>query len=459
MNIAFQSLFTQPVSIASLVLIRIMFGGIMLWECYRYFSYGWITRYFIEPEFHFKYYHFEWVPVLPGKGMLYVFSALAISSLLMALGAFYRYTSALFLILFVYVFLLDQALYLNHFYMVIIFALLMTLLPANRAFSVDAWLFPNIKNHCISYWPVWVLRLQLEIILMFAGIVKINADWLRGQPLLTWLVERTDYPMIGRLFGEPSTVLAASYGVILLHIVGAPLLLWRRTRLTVFSVYAAFHILNAWVFNIGIFPWLTLCMTTIFFPPDWPLQFINKMKRLSIGCFSSSFHTALPVVLQQKLCRLSHESKSRQRWLVSVFSIWFTLQLLVPLRYLLYPGNVHWTEEGHRFAWRMKLRDKQSEAYFHIVDPLTGQSWKIHGQQFLTKQQYRKMPSSPDMILQYAHFLASKWKKQYNLNQVKIYAYVWCSLNSRPPQQLIDHTIDLASTERNLKHAAWILPL
>jgi len=35
---------------------------------------------------------------------------------------------------------------------------------------------------------------------------------------------------------------------------------------------------------------------------------------------------------------------------------------LVPLRHLLYPGYVSWNEQGHRFAWQMKLRDKEGFA-------------------------------------------------------------------------------------------------
>ena len=33
----------KPVDISFLVFFRILFGGIMLWEVYRYFTYGWIS--------------------------------------------------------------------------------------------------------------------------------------------------------------------------------------------------------------------------------------------------------------------------------------------------------------------------------------------------------------------------------------------------------------------------------
>ena len=51
----------NPVDISFLVFFRILFGGIMLWEVYRYFTYGWIRRYYVEPALTFTYYGFSWV--------------------------------------------------------------------------------------------------------------------------------------------------------------------------------------------------------------------------------------------------------------------------------------------------------------------------------------------------------------------------------------------------------------
>ncbi len=63
--------------------------------------------------------------------------------------------------------------------------------------------------------------------------------------------------------------------------------------------------------------------------------------------------------------------------MLSLLVTWFAVQCLVPLRHLLYLGNVSWTEEGHRFAWHMKLRDKQGRADFVAVDPTTGRETPI----------------------------------------------------------------------------------
>ena len=63
-------------------------------------------------------------------------------------------------------------------------------------------------------------------------------------------------------------------------------------------------------------------------------------------------------------------------WLPTV-AAWVAIQLLVPLRHFFYPGNVSWTEEGHRFAWHMKLRSKRGVCTYHVTDPVSGRTWEI----------------------------------------------------------------------------------
>ena len=269
----------QPASIASLVVMRLVFGSIMLWQVYLYFNNGWIHRHYIDPVFYFKYFGFEWVHPLSGDGMYYVFGALGILAFFILVGFLYRASALCFFILFCYVFLLDQSRYLNHFYMVILFSFLMPIVPAHRTFSIDSWLRPKIRTAFTPQWAVWIFRFQMEVILIFAGIVKINPDWLRLEPLKSWLGARADYPLVGPLFTMVWSVAFAAYGIIIFHIIGAPLLLWKRTRMTIFIIYCGFHMMNAWVFNIGIFPWLTMFAMTIFFDPDWPLQLIHNVRR------------------------------------------------------------------------------------------------------------------------------------------------------------------------------------
>src|ERR1044071_2485971 len=166
-----------------------MFGAIMLIECWRFWANGWIARHYIDPEFFFKYYGFGWGEPWPGSGMYWHFAALAVLALLIMLGLLYRLATALFFLAFSYVFLLDQARYLNHFYLVILVAFLLMVVPA------QGW-----GRRTVPAWPVWLFRLQFEVMYIFAGIVKVNADWLRLEPLGMWVAPGDDLPPLGGLF-------------------------------------------------------------------------------------------------------------------------------------------------------------------------------------------------------------------------------------------------------------------
>ena len=72
---------------ASLATFRILFGCLMCWSTVRYLVAGKVSRYYVEPEFHFKYFGFEWVHALPEAGLIALFLAMAILAAMIAVGA------------------------------------------------------------------------------------------------------------------------------------------------------------------------------------------------------------------------------------------------------------------------------------------------------------------------------------------------------------------------------------
>lgn len=420
----------------------------MLVEAIRYLSSDWLTRYYQHPIFHFSYYGFSWVRPLPGSGMYWLFAGLGALSILIMLGLFYRIAIILFFLAFSYVFLIDQSYYLNHFYLIMIMALLLCAVPANRCISLDRKIFPKITANTIPLWSIWVFRLQMEIVLIYAGIVKINPDWLRLQPLAMWLAKHSHLPIIGAWVTHYWFIALAAYGSIFLHILGAPLLLIPRVRVLIFFIYVIFHILNTVFWHIGVFPWITIAATTLFFDPNWPKQFIAWIK----SRFGKS-------IIQKSVKPTTYSKPITSSYYVvfGAFIIWFLFQILFPIRHLLYPGNVAWNEGGHRFSWRMKLRDKNAVLTYLIKDNQTGKSWYVHPRQYLTQRQWGPMKSRPDMILQFAHFLAKKWQEKGYKN-VSIYAYSLVSLNGRPYAVFIDKNRDLTKVKRSLKSRNWVMP-
>ncbi|HEY5884856.1 MAG TPA: HTTM domain-containing protein [Pyrinomonadaceae bacterium] len=447
----------EPVDIAYLVFFRVVFGAIMLWECYRYFSTGWIHRYYIAPSFYFGYFGFEWVKPWPGNGMYVHFAVLAVAATCIMLGWLYRFATPVFFLGFTYVFLLDQTRYLNHFYLVCLISFLMIFLPANRALSLDAALWPSIRTQVAPAWTLWLMRFQVGIAYFYGGIAKLNSDWMiGGEPMRTWLRPLMTMPAIGAIFQKESVVYSFVYGGMLLDLVVVPLLLWRRTRLIAFSAAIIFNLINAAIFNIGIFPWFMLGATLIFFPPELMRRFARAF--LTPGAALREDTTQQSSIKPVATASLRGVLSRNQKIIIGLLAAYALVHLLVPLRHYLYPGNVSWTEEGHNFAWHMKLRTKRGEAIFTITHPPTGQTWVIDPKDQLEARQAMKMANKPDMILLFAKHLAEQ-KRGEGYDNVEVRAQVTSSLNGRNPQVLIDPNVDLAKQSRSLLPASWIVPL
>ncbi|MEK6283189.1 MAG: HTTM domain-containing protein [Acidobacteriota bacterium] len=449
----------KPVDISFLVYFRIAFGAIMLWEVYRFFTSGWITRYYVEPAIHFTYYGFSWIKPWPGQGMYVHFYVLGAAATCILIGFCYRAAAAVFFLGFTYVFLLDQARYLNHFYLICLISFLLIFLPANRAVSVDALLREKIRSDTVPAWVLWVLRAQVGIAYFFGGIAKLNSDWLLGgEPMRIWLSPFTKLELFGPILQNERVVYAFVYGGLLLDLLIVPLLLWRKTRPFAFVAAILFNLMNAIMFNIGIFPWFMLAASLIFFPPDLMRRFVRALK--SPGYSGLEPPPEIPVSQNSPAPDVDtcNALSTRQKRIVWLLAAYMGIHFILPLRHYAYPGNVSWTEEGHNFSWHMKLRTKRAEAIFTVTHPPSGQNWTIDPKQYLPDWQLRKMTAKPDLIVQFAHHLAAE-KRREGYDNVEVRARVMAALNGRKAQLMVDPTVDLAKERVSLLPARWVLPL
>lgn len=436
-----------PIDIASIVLFRIAFGAVMLWEVWRYFTLGRIKEYYIDPTFHFTYFGFGWVKPLPGDGMYYIFAVLGILSVFIMAGFLYRFSATLFFLGFSYTFLLEQARYLNHMYLVALISFLMIFVPAHRAFSVDSLIWPAQRSNTVPAWALWLIRAQVAVPYFFGGIAKLNEDWLiRGEPIRAWIGQRTDFPVIGQFFKEEWMVYLVAYNGMLLDLFVVFALLWHRTRLFAIVAAFAFHLINNSLFQIGIFPWFMMAGTLMFLPPNWPRLALSMLTRRGKA-----------ITLPQPQLYLQTYTPRQQHVIVALFGVYFAWQVLMPLRHHLYPGDVAWTEEGHRFSWRMKLRDKEATANYFVLNPATGNRWPILTKTYLKPWQAGEMESRPDMVLQFAHHVAEVHKRK-GYERMEVHARVMVSLNGRPEQLMIDPSLDLASQPQSITPVSWIVP-
>jgi vitamin K-dependent gamma-carboxylase len=437
----------RPVDIAWLIFFRVAFGGIMLWEVLRYVIGGRIRRFYIEPTVFFSYFGFDWVKPWPGDGMYFHFVVLGVLAICIALGFFYRTATALFAVAFTYVFLLDQSLYLNHLYLVCLISFLMVFLPANRAASLDArW--EIVRGRTITpSWTLWLLRTQIGLVYFFGGIAKLNGDWLRGEPIRDWLAAKNTLPIVGPWLVHDVAAWSFAYGGLCFDLLIVPALLWKRTRIWAYAVAVLFHLTNAAVFNIGIFPWFMIAATTVFFDPGWPRRWF--------GSFGARM---FPNTTSKKNFGSDEKPTRYRRVVIASLCVYLLIQVTLPLRHFLYRGDASWTEEGHRFSWRMKLRAKAADAQFFVTDTASGQTRSVVPDAFLKPHQVDEMLARPDMLLQFAHFLAAQARTNGAQN-VEVRAVVRASLNGRAPQLLLDPSVNLAAIPRTLRSANWIRPL
>ncbi|WGH76369.1 HTTM domain-containing protein [Tenacibaculum tangerinum] len=431
---------------APLAVFRIFFGVMMLFGIIRFWYHGWIETLYLQPTFHFSYYGFEWVKPI-GNYTYILFVICGLSAALIAVGFKYRLAIITFFLSFTYIELMDKTTYLNHYYFISLLSFVLIFLPANARFSADAYLRKKEYMN-VPKWTIDSIKLLLGIVYFYAGLAKLNSDWLfRAQPLKIWLPSKYDLPLIGNnVMQQEWFHYAMSWGGALYDLSIPFLLLYKRTRLLAFALVIFFHVFTRILFPIGMFPFIMIVATLIFFDASFHEKIIQFIQRI--------FSISSKKVEQVKA--YTYAKLTRKVTLVTL-GIVFTLQILLPWRYLLYPGELFWTEEGFRFSWRVMLMEKAGYTNFKIVDGKTGNYFYVNNADFLTPFQEKQMSFQPDFILEYAHYLGDHFKKDGHKN-IEVYVESFAALNGRLSKRYIDPTVDLYQQKESFKHKDWILP-
>jgi vitamin K-dependent gamma-carboxylase len=276
----------------------------------------------------------------------------------------------------------------------------------------------------------------------FAGIAKISPDWLRGEPMRACVARGTNRPILGRISHQEWVVYVGSYGALLFDLLIVPLLLWRRTRVAAFCVAVGFHLLNAQLFSIGVFPWLAIAATALFFPPDWPRRIVSIFRPTTAGS---------AVDQRDKL-----PSPRKQRLVLTLVTVYVAIQIFIPLRHFLYPGGIEWMYLEHRFSWQMMLRLQSAREYFYVTDPNVGRTVQVSPREYLSQRQILRMAWRPDMILQFARYLTTVMPRA-GPEPLKVEARILVSLNGRKPQRFLDPNVDLAAELWTWGRPRWLL--
>jgi hypothetical protein len=434
------SFLNAPVLIRPLVVFRILFGCLISYSAFRFLYYDWVSSIYVNPPFHFSYYGFSWIPFPDEFILKSLFWLQGICGFFIALGFLFRLSTCVTFVAFTWVELLEKSAYLNHYYFVSLMLFLFIFSPANRYFSLDVRVFKKKEQKCVPNYFIFSLQLQVALVYIFAGLAKVENDWvLRGEPLHTWLQAYRDLPIIGSLFIQKWVAIGFSWFA-LIYDLTIPFFLWhQKTKKIAFFFVVFFHVFTWFLFPIGVFPWVMIASSSLFL-------------------YTSN--------LQNSTYYFSNKYKSYYAALLLVF---FSFQFLFPWRYLLYSGDLFRTEEGYRFSWRVMLMEKKGAATFYIEDSnmknrSNPRSIEIVNQDFLTPQQEDQMARQPDMIVQFAHFLFQKFKdttlyfgdQRCVLRNPKVCADVFITVNGRPHEKLIDRKVNLAQIPYDLSPKTWI---
>ena len=431
---------------APLAVFRVAFGLLILASVVRFWAKGWITELYLQPKFFFPYYGFEFIRPL-GIYTYGLFAVCGLCALLVALGCYYRLAAVGLFLSFTYTELMDKSTYLNHYYFVSLAALLLIFLPAGDYFSVDARRHPDRGHTHVPRWTIDALRLLVGIVYFYAGLAKLNSEWLlAAQPLRIWLPAKNDLPLVGFLFNYPSTAFAFSWFGAIYDLTVPFFLLNRVTRPYAYAAVVVFHVVTAVLFPIGMFPYVMIMAALVFFPAEFHERLLGRGRRL-LGQPAAANPPAVPLVYRPRV-RLA---------LLTALALFFAGQLLVPFRYLLYPRELFWTEEGYRFSWRVMLMEKMGQVEFKVVDSATGRTRRVNNAEHLSVLQEKMMATQADMILQFAHYLRDYYARR-GVHQPQVYADTYVSLNGRLGRPYIDPTVDLARQAESFAPKPWILP-
>ena len=424
-----------------LVLWRIAFGLLIALESFGAIVTGWVREVLMEPVFTFSFIGFEWLQPLPGFGMYFYYGLMGLCGLAVMIGFRYRMSMMLFALLWTGSYLMQKSAYNNHYYLLCLLSWIMVFLPAAKDFSWDA-LKTNTRRDHMPFWVLILMIGQVWIVFTYAAVAKIYPDWIDGRVIALFMEGKKGFPIIGPWLQNELLQKIIIWGGIFFDALIIPGLLWRRTRVGAFILSLLFHLFNSIVFQIGIFPYMSIAFAFLFFSPQTLRQkFSPWLARFGPGIKPSS----------------QRADFAGAPWIPVLIIGYLAIQIILPLRHHLIQDSVLWTEEGHRISWRMMLRARKGITSFYVMEPGTGVKSVYPVRDLVTQKQLKMLSSHPDFIWQMAQKI--KTIEAAKGREVGVYVRSRISVNGRDYAPFINPDVNLAQEPWSpWRHHSWILP-
>jgi hypothetical protein len=418
----------------ALGLFRIGFGLIMVYQFYHIKDYFLNTL--VYSNYFIKYDYFEWVSLTSVENLEVIFIVAQIASFFIAIGLFYRVSSSIVFFIWCYLFFTDQGHNNNHYYLIAMLLFILVFVNANQWGSVK-----NVKqkSSLIPEWNYLVIKLLIFIVYFYGGLAKLNWDWLNGYPLKFWLTGREDLgSFIQGVLEKDITIYIVSYYGLFFDLVVGFFLFHKKLKYLALALMIPFHISNHFLWPIGVFPWLSIFMTVLFFEKE--VSQLIKISRDRVFIVSSQIKKTITIL----------------------FICFFTFQFLFPFRQHLYVGKTNWHGYGELFSWRMMLTDKQGAVRLRVYDENNRSLGEVSLESYINERQLFKLVYLPKNFVPFCQFIESKIKedkRNKSLGDIKIYVDAFKTINNRPFQRVINPNIELTSIDYSVfEKGGYILP-
>ncbi|MEP2935349.1 MAG: HTTM domain-containing protein [Gilvibacter sp.] len=438
----------SPTDISVVSIFRIVFGAFMVYQTSYYFSIDYAHQFMSGPEFLFSYEGLEFIRPM-SHGVLKVINiGMIVAAVLITIGFLYRYATVFFFLGFSYFTLIDKTIYNNHLYLIMLLALVLIFIPAANKYSIKALLSKKTLARVVPSWNQYLLAFLIGLPYFFGGIAKLSPNWLSTN-LVKEIVSSSQSSFLTELFPQNILIGFLKYGGLIYDLGIVFLLFYKKTRWLGLALVVIFNLSNhSILFNdIGLFPFLMIASTILFFDAQKVGSFTDKMLR-RIGL----------VITKNQAPPATINTSSLVKGLVLAFVVF---QLVFPLRHHFLTSNPEWTGVAQRFSWRMKLQSKNLVVFnMQLVDQTGAKSVPVQAKTFVTANQYIHLVEDPFNLIALSKYISKQATEKGVIENAKVFADVQLIFNSKQIQPLCDTSLDLTTINASkINNEAWIKQL
>jgi hypothetical protein len=428
----------KPGHIAPIATFRFLFGLILFFHSISFFFNDAIKTIFEEPNYFFSHSGFEWLIPLPLPWMYVLFGALSVLALMISAGLFFRVSSILFLIIYLYVSNIDkaQAYQFSDFYSLTLFIVL--LLPSHRYFSLDILRKPSLRVDYIPRWCSWVLKIQVAMVFFDAGLSKLNTTWLlESQPFLTWVNNYWGNGFLGNIFSIQAVAMFTCWFIVFVEFAGPVAMFFSKTKVKVYIFLSIFLLFSFLLLPTGFLPIQIILLSTIYLSESLHHNVTSRT-----AYFLNDFLQFNPKVFKSgRNLMLAYKNKL----IVPLFFTWmFSILVFSNLSHFI----TYWKSEDKlkdlRISDKLIINKKEGKLKLYVYDEIDSTMTEIDLDQELTSKQLNAMAVNPSLLLQYSKYLNKKFLASGDEN-IQINADAFISYNGKSFERFIDPKLNLAA--------------